>query len=148
MSLTQVLFGRRLASDEEEKEQIGPLSGIPVLGLDALASAAYGPEATLTVLLPLGALASGYIGLITLCIVALLLAVFVSYRQTIPAYPQGGGSFTVAKENLGRVHGLLAASALSVDYILNVAVAISTGVGALVSALPPLLPFTLPICLL
>ena len=113
MPLRELLFGRPLRTEEEQVEQIGPLSGIPVLGLDALASAAYGPEAALTVLLPLGALASGYIGLITLCIVALLLAVFVSYRQTIPAYPQGGGSFTVAKENLGRVPGLLAASALS-----------------------------------
>ena len=69
------------------------------------------------------------------------------YRQTIEAYPQGGGSYTVAKENLGTNYGLLAASALCIDYVLNVAVAISAGVGALVSALPGLLPYTLPLCL-
>ena len=112
MPLRELLFGRPLRTEEEQVEQIGPVSGIPVLGLDALASAAYGPEAALTVLLPVGTLASVYIGPITLCIVALLLAVFISYRQTIPAYPQGGGSFTVAKENLGPLPGLLAASAL------------------------------------
>jgi amino acid transporter len=77
----------------------------------------------------------------------LLIAVAISYRQTIPAYPGGGGSFTVAKENLGPLAGLVAASALCVDYVLNVAVAISAGVGALVSAAPALLPYTLPLCL-
>jgi amino acid transporter len=76
-----------------------------------------------------------------------LFVVFLSYRQTIAAYPNGGGSFTVAKENLGPGAGLLAASALAIDYILNVAVAISAGVGALVSAIPALLPHTLPLCL-
>src|SRR4051812_48359453 len=72
MSLTTLLFGRRLASDEEEKEQIGPLAGIPVLGLDALASAAYGPEAALTVLIPLGVLGLGYVVPISAMIIALL----------------------------------------------------------------------------
>ena len=72
---------------------------------------------------------------------------YLSYRQTIDAYPNGGGSYTVASENLGRFPGLLAASALSLDYILNVAVAVSAGVGAIVSAAPMLLPYTLPLCL-
>lgn len=147
MSLTQILFGRRLASDEEEKEQIGPLAGIPVLGLDALASAAYGPEAALTVLIPLGALGLRAIAPISLLIIAVLLIVYVSYRQTIDAYPSGGGSYTVAKENLGTSAGLVAAAALLLDYVLNVAVAISAGVGALVSAVPALLPHTLSLCL-
>jgi amino acid transporter len=118
-----------------------------VLGLDALASASYGPEAALTVLLALGVLAPGYIAAISLCIVGVLLATFFSYRQTIAAYPRGGGSFTVAKENLGRLPGLLAASALLIDYVLNAAVAISAGVGALVSVVPALLPHTLWLCL-
>jgi amino acid transporter len=148
MNLKEIIFGRRLRSEEEESEQLGTLTGIPVLGLDALSSAAYGPEAALTVLIALGTLASGYIIPITGIIIALLIAVAMSYRQTIPAYPGGGGSFTVAKENLGPVAGLFAASALCIDYVLNVAVAISAGVAALVSALPPLLPFTLPLCLL
>lgn len=148
MNLRELLFGKPLRTEEEQVEQIGPLSGIPVVGLDALASAAYGPEAALTMLLPLGMMAPGYIGPITAFIVAVLIAVFISYRQTIQAYPQGGGSFTVAKKNLGRLPGLLAASALSIDYVLNVAVAISAGVGALVSAVPAFLPYTLLFCLI
>jgi amino acid transporter len=147
LHLKELLFGKPLRTEEELVEQVGPTKAIPVLGLDALASSSYGPEAAMTILLPLGILASGYIGWITICIVVVLLAVFVSYLQTIPAYPQGGGSFTVAKENLGTFAGLLAASALCTDYVLNVAVAISAGVGAMVSAWPPLLPYTVPLCL-
>ncbi|HLH57034.1 MAG TPA: APC family permease [Verrucomicrobiae bacterium] len=147
MTVKELLFGRPLRTREEQVECLGVASAVPVLGLDALASAAYGPEAALSVLLPLGALASGYIGPISFAIICVLFAVAASYLQTIPAYPNGGGSFTVAKENLGRAPGLLAASALSIDYVLNVAVAISTGVGALVSMCPRLLPWTLPLCL-
>ena len=147
MDLKGIFFGKRIRTGDAQQEKISPLSGIPVLGLDALASAAYGPEAALTVLLPLGVVAPAYIGPITLLIIFILLAVSLSYRQTIEAYPQGGGSFTVAKENLGQLPGLLAASALSIDYVLNVAVAISAGVGALVSAIPFLLPYTLSLCL-
>jgi hypothetical protein len=140
MGVKEILFGKRIRTEDEQQEKISPLPGIPILGLDALASAAYGPEAALTVLLPLGVAAPAYIIPITLFIILLLFAVSISYRQTIAAYPQGGGSFTVAKENLGQLPGLLAASALSIDYVLNVAVAISAGVGALVSAIPSLLP--------
>jgi amino acid transporter len=138
-----VLFGRRLASAEEEEHRIGPIAGVPVLGLDALASAAYGPEAALTLLLPLGALAVGAIVPITAIIVVLLLVVYFSYRQTISAYPNGGGSYTVARENLRPSAALLAGAALAVDYVLNVAVGISAGVGALASAFPWLLPHLL-----
>jgi amino acid transporter len=147
MRLRELLFGKPLRTEEEQEEQIGVAAGIPVLGLDALASASYGPEAALTILLPLGVMAPAAFVPIAACILAVLGAVFFSYRQTIPAYPSGGGSFTVARTNLGPRAGLLAASALSMDYILNVAVAISAGVGALVSAFPPLLPYTLPLCL-
>jgi amino acid transporter len=114
-----------------------------VLGLDALASASYGPEAALTILLVAGTAASFYIVHVSVALIALLLIVYFSYRQTITAYPNGGGSFTVAKENLGPHAGLIAAAALAVDYILNAAVAISAGVGAIVSAVPALLPYTL-----
>lgn len=141
------LFGRRLASNEERQQRLGPLTGIPVLGLDALASAAYGPEAALTLLIPLGLLGLNYIEPITLVIVGVLILVAISYRQTIDVYPNGGGSYTVAKENLGNRWGLLAGAALTVDYVLNVAVAISSGVAAVGSAFPPLLPHTLTICL-
>jgi len=146
-TLGDLLFGRRLASAEEGEQKIGPLSGVAVLGLDALSSAAYGPEAALTLLLPLGALGLASGVRITACIVAVLLIVFFSYRQTIAAYPGGGGSYTVAKDNLGQGWALVAGAALAVDYILNVAVGISAGVGALVSAVPALLPYTLPLCL-
>ncbi len=141
------LFGRRLASAEEEEHKIGTLAGIPVLGLDALSSAAYGPEAALTLLLPLGVMGLGYVVPITAIIIGLLFIVYLSYRQTIGAYPNGGGSYTVAKDNLGQGPALLAGAALALDYILNVAVGISAGVGALVSAVPSILPQTLPICL-
>jgi amino acid transporter len=148
MSLRQLLFGRALRSEEQERQRIGALRGIPVLGLDALASAAYGPEAALTVLLALGAMSSRLIVPISAVIIALLLVVFVSYRQTIAAYPGGGGSYTVARANLGETSGLVAAAALTLDYVLNVAVAISAGVGAIISAAPALQQHTLALCLL
>ncbi len=151
MAFTQffnLLFGRPLATSEERAEHIGPIAGIPVFGLDALSSAAYGPEAALTLLIPLSLLGVKYIVPISAAIVALLIIVFFSYRQTIEAYPRGGGSYTVASENLGHGAGLLAASALMIDYILNAAVGISAGVGALISAVPALQPHTLGLCLL
>ncbi len=138
MALADWLFGRSLATDEEGEQRVGVLAGIPMLGLDALSSAAYGPEAALSLLIPLGAAGLGYIGPITALIIALLFVVYVSYRQTIAAYPHGGGSYTVAKENLGTTAGLLAAAALMLDYVLTVAVGISAGVEALMSAIPAL----------
>jgi len=147
VTLRRFLLGRRLRSTEHEEQKIGPASGIPVLGLDALASASYGPEAALTVLLPVGILAPRYMGPLSAVIIGLLVLVYLSYRQTIAAYPDGGGSYTVASRNLGARPGLLAASALAVDYILNVAVAISAGAGAIISAVPALQPYTLPLCL-
>jgi amino acid transporter len=147
MGLADFLFGRPLASSEDEQQKIGWPVGIPTFGLDALGSAAYGPEAALTILLPVGAAGLGYVQPISLAIVLLLAIVYFSYRQTIAAYPSGGGSYTVAKENLGARAGLLAAASLMIDYILNVAVGISAGVGALVSAVPALQPHTLGLCL-
>src|SRR5262249_5410231 len=143
MEVLNWLFGRPLATAEEERHRVGVVAGIPMLGLDALASAAYGPEAALTVLLALGAAGTYYAGPITLLIVGLLALVSLSYRQTIATYPGGGGSYTVSKDNLGIRPGLLAAAALMIDYVLVVAVGISAGVGALVSAIPGLQPHTL-----
>jgi amino acid transporter len=147
MTFSHFLFGRPLKTEEDEGEKVGPLAGVPILGLDALASAAYGPEALLTVLLPLGAAGLPYVTGITAVTLGLLLLLYVSYRQTIDAYPNGGGAYTVAKENIGHRASLLAAASLALDYILNVAVAISAGVGALVSIAPALLPHTLALCL-
>ena len=144
MSLTSILFGRTLANREAEGRKIGALEGVPAMGLDGLGSAAYGPEAMLTVLAVAGA---GVVQPITWVILALLAILCLSYWQTIAAYPSNGGSYTVARENLGHDAGLLAAAALMVDYMLNVAVGISAGVGALTSAVPGLHHYTLPLCL-
>ena len=148
MTIRDVLFGKPLPTWGERAEQLGVGPGIPIFGLDALSSAAYGPEAALTLLIPLGAAGIAYIVPISASVIALLVIVYFSYRQTIAAYPGGGGSYTVASENLGPFAGLLAAAALMIDYVLTAAVGISAGVGALVSAFPRLLPHTLGLCLL
>ena len=147
MSVVDILLGKPLATSDERAEQIGVSAGIPIFGLDALSSAAYGPEAALTLLIPLGAAGVAYILPVSVSIIVLLTIVYFSYRQTIAAYPGGGGSYTVASENLGTFPGLLAGAALMIDYVLTAAVGISAGVGALVSAVPQLQPHTLGICL-
>ena len=147
MSVLDILLGKQLATSDERAEQIGTSAGIPIFGLDALSSAAYGPEAALTLLMPLGAAGVAYIVPVSASIIVLLSIVYFSYRQTIAAYPGGGGSYTVASENLGAHAGLLAASALMIDYVLVVAVGISAGVGALVSAVPKVQPYTTSLCL-
>ena len=147
MPLLDVLLGRPLSSEEDAEQRVSVAEGVPTFGLDALGSAAYGPEAALTILIPAAAAGIAYVMPISLVIIALLTIVYFSYRQTIDAYPNGGGSYTVASENLGRGLGLLAAAALMLDYLLDVGVGISTGVGALVSAVPKLQPHTLAICL-
>ena len=147
MTILDALLGRPLATWEDRAEKIGAPQGIPIFGLDALSSAAYGPEAAMTLLIPLGMAGVHYVLPITAAILALLTILYFSYRQTIAAYPNGGGSYTVAGENLGPLPGLLAGSALMVDYILEVAVGISAGVGALVSAVPKLQPHMLALCL-
>jgi amino acid transporter len=146
MNISDLILGKPLQTSDERGEQIGPAAGIPIFGLDALSSAAYGPEAALSLLIPLGILGVQYIVPISAAIITLLVIVYFSYLQTIAAYPSGGGSYTVAHANLGAGAGLLAAAALLTDYILTAAVGISAGVGALVSAIPSLLPHTVSIC--
>ena len=90
MSFYEKLIGQSLATCDEEQQKVGPVTGIPMLGLDALSSAAYGPEAALTILLPLGAVGVSWIGPLTVVILALLAILYASYRQTLPAYPNGG----------------------------------------------------------
>jgi amino acid transporter len=145
--LVDILFGRALANSESETEKISWLAAVPAMGLDGLSSASYGPEAALSILAPLGAASLAYIGPIMTPIILLLGVLYLSYRQTIVAYPSNGGAYTVAKENLGRGASLLAATALMIDYVLNVAVGVSAGVGALVSSVPSLQPYILPLCL-
>lgn len=147
MSILDTLMGRPLASEEDRTERLGILTGIPTFGLDALSSAAYGPEAAMTILLGVGLASTRYVLPLSLIIILLLAIVYFSYRQTIEAYPGGGGSYTVAGQNLGAGAGLLAGAALMIDYLLTAAVGISAGVGALVSAAPRLQPHTLALCL-
>jgi amino acid transporter len=146
MNILDLIVGKPIKTTDERAEQIGIQEGIPIFGLDALSSAAYGPEAALSLLIPLGLLGVEYIIPISAAIITLLVIVYFSYRQTIAAYPTGGGSYTVARFNLGSSAGLLAAAALLTDYILTAAVGISAGVGALVSAVPSLQPHTVLIC--
>src|SRR3984893_6057440 len=146
MNILDLVVGKPIRTSDERAEQIGPVQGIPIFGLDALSSAAYGPEAALSLLIPLGLLGVRYIVPISAAIITLIVIVYFSYRQTIAAYPSGGGSYTVARFNLGAPAGLLAAAALLGDYILTAAVGISAGVGALVSAVPSLLPHTHSLC--
>ncbi|MEO6983630.1 MAG: APC family permease, partial [Edaphobacter sp.] len=119
MSLTDSIIGKPLATSAEHTERIGIAAGIPIFGLDALTSAAYGPEAAMAVLIPLGLVGVHYVVPIISSILVLLTIVYFSYKQTIAAYPHGGGSYTVATENLGAGAGLLAAAALMIDYILT-----------------------------
>src|SRR5271169_2244507 len=146
MNILDLVVGKPIKTSDERAEQIGAMEGVPIFGLDALSSAAYGPEAALSLLIPLGLLGVHYIIPISAAIITLLVIVYFSYRQTIAAYPSGGGSYTVARFNLGAGAGLLAAAALLADYILTAAVGISAGVGALVSAVPSLLPHTVLMC--
>ncbi|MDA8074305.1 MAG: APC family permease [Actinomycetota bacterium] len=132
---------------EERSEEITSLEGIPALSLDAISSVAYGPQAMLVVLATAGAGALTKIEPITVAIVVLLVILVFSYRQVIAAYPDGGGCYAVSKANLGRRPSLLAGAALIVDYVLTVAVSISAGVAALVSAFPTLQPDSLALSL-
>jgi amino acid transporter len=149
MSFFDVVFGKPLATSAEQDEHIGVAAGIPIFGLDGLTSAAYGPEQAMYLLIPLGMIGvQQHLLPIFSAILVLLTILYFSYRQTIEAYPNGGGSFTVASENLGNGAGLLAAAALMIDYILTAAVGISAGVTALVSAVPSLHPHQTVLCLL
>jgi amino acid transporter len=146
MNILDLVVGKPIRTSDERAEQISPVQGIPIFGLDGLSSAAYGPEAALSLLIPLGLIGVRYIVPVSAAIITLLVIVYFSYRQTIAAYPSGGGSYTVARFNLGAPASLLAAAALLADYILTAAVGISAGVGALISAVPSLLPHTVSLC--
>jgi len=127
-NIKHVLIGAPLASDQAEHERLTKFKALAVLSSDAISSVAYATEEILLILVLAG---SGSFGLslpIAAAIVALLVIVGASYRQTIAAYPNGGGSYIVAKENLGTLAGLVAAAALLIDYVLNVAVRVAAGV--------------------
>jgi len=131
-----------------ERERLTALGGLAALSLDALSSVAYGPEAILVVLVTAGVSALKYSLPITGAIVVLLVALVISYRQVIEAFPNGGGAYAVSKRHLGKVPSLVAAASLIVDYILNAAVGVSAGVEALTAAFPALYGARVWLCLL
>ncbi|MFE9652701.1 APC family permease [Micromonospora sp. NPDC006431] len=143
--LRRTLFGPPLSSSAVLYERMRKLIALPILSSDLLSSVAYGPEAMLVVLVLAG---SGALGLslpLAAVLVVLMIAVGLSYRQTIPAYPHGAGSYIVAGDNLGTTAGLAAAAGLMLDYVLTVSVSIAAGVSAITSAMPGLTPFTVPL---
>jgi amino acid transporter len=141
----RVLLGPPLHSAAVLEERMRKLVALPVLSSDALSSVAYGPEAMLVVLALGGATAFRFAAPLSAAIVVLMVAVGLSYRQTIRAYPRGGGSYIVAFDNLGLVPGLTAAAGLMLDYVLTVAVSVASGVAAITSAVPSLAPDAVPL---
>jgi amino acid transporter len=138
-ALKRLLVGRPLPSAEQEHQRLIKLIALAVFSSDAISSTAYATEEILHVLVPLAALAAlGYLVPISLIVIVLLSIVAISYRQTIFAYPGGGGSYVVSRENLGTAPSLVAAASLLTDYVLTVAVSVSAGVAAIVSAAPDL----------
>ncbi|MEV6756514.1 APC family permease [Streptomyces sp. NPDC051214] len=134
-------------ADTGERHRLTALTGLAALSLDAMASVAYGPEAIVLVLAAAGGFGLGFTLPVTLAIAGLLAVLVASYRQVIAAFPNGGGSYAVAKTHLGRRTSLVAAASLVLDYVLNVAVAVTAGVAALTSAFPGLYAERLPLCL-
>ena len=138
-------LGAPLASAQEDQERLSKVRALAILSSDAISSVAFATEA---ILINLVAAGSSHLGLtlpISLAILALLTIVTISYRQTIPAYPAGGGSYIVARENLGTYAGLVAAAALMIDYILNVAVSVSAGIQNIASLFTGLAPYVVPL---
>ena len=141
----RILFGRVLSTHEELEQRLPKWKALAVFSSDVMSSVAYATEASMFTLLGVGAVAFAWLMPISLLIVGLLLLVTFSYRQTIRAYPQGGGSYIVARANLGTLPGLIAAAALLTDYVLTVSVSVSAGVLALVSAFPELWGLYVPL---
>ncbi|MFH0890366.1 MAG: APC family permease [Candidatus Aenigmatarchaeota archaeon] len=138
--ILKLLIGPTLSSEVAQKEKLSVLQGMAILSSDVLSSVAYATDELLAVLVVGGYAALAWSIPVSLIIIGLLFALVISYRQLIRAYPFGGGSYTVAKENLGERSGLIAASGLLIDYILTVSVSIAAGLAAVISALPQLAP--------
>lgn len=147
--LRKLILGKTLKTEDLHGEKLNVFWGLTILSSDAISSVAYAGEAILAILIPvIGSGSYEYMFYVSIAIVALLLILVFSYRQTIESYPNGGGSYIVAHDNLGVVPGLVAGSSLSVDYILTVAVSVSAGTAAITSAFPALLPYKVLIALL
>ena len=147
--IKRLLIGRPLKNEALKGEKLDVLWGLPLLSSDAISSVAYAGHEILIVLLPaVGMLAFTELTYISGAIIALLAILVVSYRQTIDAYPNGGGAFIVAKENIGLIAGVTAGSALSIGYILTVAVSIASGIDQITSAFTALRPYNIYLCFL
>ncbi|MBX4267392.1 APC family permease [Clostridium estertheticum] len=147
--IRELLIGKTLKTEELEGEKLNVLWGLPILSSDAVSSVAYAGEEILIVLIGvMGSMAYRYMFYAALCIVLLLLILVFSYMQTIDSYPSGGGSYIVAKDNLGVTPGLTAGAALTVGYVLTVAVSISAGTAAITSAMPFLFKYKVSIALI
>ena len=146
-SLKRLLVGKPIPSHLAHHERLSRVTGLAVLSSDALSSVAYATDFIVATLIVAGTAALAYAIPISLVITALLAVVAFSYRQTIHAYPTGGGAYRVAKENISPMAGLVAAASLLVDYTLTVSVSISAGVLAITSAFPSLEPYRVELCL-
>ena len=139
--LAHYLIGRPLQTADAPHQTIGKAIGLAVFASDALSSTAYATQEILGVLAAAGTIAYGYVFPISLAIVVLLAIVTISYEQTIHAYPGGGGAYIVARDNLGELPAQTAGAALLTDYVLTVAVSVSSGIAQIVSAYPNLFPY-------
>ncbi|MGZ9222846.1 MAG: APC family permease [Anaerolineales bacterium] len=146
-NISHYLVGRPLQTADAPHQTIGKGVGLAVFASDALSSTAYATQEILVILAAAGTVAFGYVFPISIVIVGLLAIVVISYEQIIHAYPDGGGAYIVAYDNLGRFPALVAAAALLIDYILTVSVSISSGVAQIVSAYPDLFSYRVPICI-
>ena len=146
--LKAALVGAPLPTSAHAEERLSNAEALAILSSDALSSVAYATQEIVLVLGMAGAVGLGFTLPITGLIVALMVIVALSYRQTIKAYPQGGGSYRVSHENLGAITGLVAGASLSIDYVLTVAVSTAAGIAALTSYFPDLTPYRVPLCLL
>ncbi|MCT6818779.1 MAG: APC family permease, partial [Lysinibacillus fusiformis] len=147
-SFKRYVIGKPLRSDALGEQKLSKTKALAILSSDALSSVAYGPEQILIVLMTVGTLAFWYSLPIAVGVVVLLVALTLSYRQVIFAYPHGGGAYVVSRENLGVNAGLVAGGSLLVDYILTVAVSVSAGTDAITSAFPSLHPYNVPIAII
>jgi len=148
-NLKNIVLGRTLKNDEIVHEKLSKLWGLPIMASDAVSSVAYAIEEILLILVPaIGLFAFNFIPSVTIPILLLLVILVFSYSQIINHYPSGGGAYAVAKENIGRMSSLLAAAALIIDYIMTVAVSISSSTAALASAFPSLQGYKIEVSLI
>ena len=145
-TLKRLMLGRPIATAQELQERLTKKFALPVFASDAISSTAYATEEILLALVLAGAAAATFAFPVAIAVVVLLVFVALSYQQTVYAYPNGGGSYVVSRENLGLLPGLIAAGSLMVDYVMTVAVSVASGVAAIISAFPGIAPYRIWIC--